>query len=238
WQPFWRKPIVLRERIAAAGRQVATKSYPVRSKGGPARWRVVGEIRDRWRGHGIDEAVGGSRLMELYQIRDFLALCETLNFARAAEKCHVSQPSLTRAIQKLERELGGQLIRRERRRTHLTELGELMRPMLQAMQAQAERIKACAERQLNQEGNTLRLGFLPSIGPLRLAPFFAQFSVGNPGIELQLGEAPFSSLCELLFRGELDAAVVAYVKRIDDRLRCHPLYKERLVCAIPRGHPL
>ena len=64
--------------------------------------------------------------MELYQIRYFLALCETLNFARAAERCNVSQPSLTRAVQKLEQELGGLLIRRERRRTHLTELGELV----------------------------------------------------------------------------------------------------------------
>src|SRR5215470_402130 len=69
--------------------------------------------------------------MELYQIRYFLALCETLNFARAAERCNVSQPSLTRAMQKLEQELGGLLVHRERRRTHLTELGELVRPMLE-----------------------------------------------------------------------------------------------------------
>lgn len=176
--------------------------------------------------------------MELYQIRDFLALCETLNFARAAEKCHVSQPSLTRAVQKLETELGGLLIRRERRTTHLTELGELMRPMLQAMLTQAERIRARAEQHLNREGDSLRLGFLPSIGPLRFAKFFAQFSADNPGIELQLREAPMSALCDLLFCGQLDAAVVAYVKPIDNRLRYHLLYKERLVCAVPRGHPL
>src|SRR5262249_22274776 len=157
WQPFWRKPIVLRQRIAAAGRQVATKSYPARSKGGHARWRVVGEIPDRQRGHGIDEAVGGSRLMELYQIRYFLALCETLNFARAAEKCHVSQPSLTRAVQKLEGELGGLLIRRERRRTHLTELGKLVRPLLQEIRSRAEHVKSSAERYISRERKVFRL---------------------------------------------------------------------------------
>ena len=57
--------------------------------------------------------------MELYQIKYFLALAETLNFTRAAERCNVSQPSLTRAVKKLEEELGGELFRREQHRTHL-----------------------------------------------------------------------------------------------------------------------
>src|SRR2546429_236839 len=85
--------------------------------------------------------LGGIQLgirMELHQIRYYLALCETLNFARAAERCNVSQPSLTRAVQKLEQELGGLLIRREGRRTHLTELGRIVRPMLQEVVAHAQ----------------------------------------------------------------------------------------------------
>ena len=61
--------------------------------------------------------------MEMYQIRYFLAVSEYLNFRRAAEECHVSGPALTRAIQKLEDELDGKLFRRERNRTHLTDLG-------------------------------------------------------------------------------------------------------------------
>jgi DNA-binding transcriptional LysR family regulator len=69
--------------------------------------------------------------MELHQIRYFLAVCDLLNFTRAAERCNVSQPSLTRAIKNLEEELGGSLFRRERRLTHMTELGRLMRPHLQ-----------------------------------------------------------------------------------------------------------
>ncbi|MBY0421745.1 MAG: LysR family transcriptional regulator, partial [Parvularculaceae bacterium] len=62
--------------------------------------------------------------MEMQQIRYFLALSRTLNFTRAAEECNVSQPALTRAIQALEAELGGELIRREHSRSHLTELGK------------------------------------------------------------------------------------------------------------------
>src|SRR5579862_9438158 len=66
--------------------------------------------------------------MEMHQIRYFLAVCDSLNFTRAAEACNVTQPALTRAIQKLEEELGSLLLHRERSRTHLTDFGQLMRP--------------------------------------------------------------------------------------------------------------
>ena len=80
--------------------------------------------------------------MEMHQVRYFLAVCEALNFTRAAEACHVAQPSLTTAIKKLEAELGGELFRRERSRTHLTDLGKLMRPHLETIYAASEAAKA------------------------------------------------------------------------------------------------
>lgn len=69
--------------------------------------------------------------MEMHQVRYFLAVARILNFTRAAEECHVAQPSLTRAIKQLEEELGGDLFRRERNFTHLTEFGLRMQPFLQ-----------------------------------------------------------------------------------------------------------
>ena len=69
--------------------------------------------------------------MEMQQVRYFLALSNTLNFTRAAEECNVTQPALTRAIKTLEEELGGELLRRERQHSHLTELGRRMLPLLQ-----------------------------------------------------------------------------------------------------------
>jgi DNA-binding transcriptional LysR family regulator len=102
--------------------------------------------------------------MELYQIRYFVALCDTLNFARAAERCNVSQPSLTRAVQKLEQELGGSLIHRERRLTRLTELGELVRPMLKEVLSHAERTKTAANWHLSGKKAVLRLGSCPASG--------------------------------------------------------------------------
>jgi len=68
--------------------------------------------------------------MEMHQIRYFIAVARTLNFTRAAEECNVAQPSLTRAIKNLEAELGGELFRRERASSHLTNLGRVMLPML------------------------------------------------------------------------------------------------------------
>jgi DNA-binding transcriptional LysR family regulator len=139
--------------------------------------------------------------MELYQIRYFVALCETLNFARAAERCRVSSPSLTRAVQSLEHELGGLLIRRERRLTHLTELGQLVRPRLEEVLAQTESTKTAAHLFVEAEEKPLRLGIMPLLGPLCLAPFLARFGVGHPGIEIALVEGEAARLEELLLDG-------------------------------------
>ena len=76
--------------------------------------------------------------LQLYQVRYFLALARTLNFTRAAEQCNVTQPALTKAVQKLEQELGGTLIHRERHLTQLTELGKMILPTLEKIFAAAE----------------------------------------------------------------------------------------------------
>ena len=81
----------------------------------------------------------------MHQVRYFLAVVRSLNFTRAAEDMRVAQPSLTRAILKLESELQGPLFRRERSNTHLTELGRMMVPLLEATLAAAEAAKTKLE---------------------------------------------------------------------------------------------
>jgi DNA-binding transcriptional LysR family regulator len=174
--------------------------------------------------------------VELYQIRYFLALCDTLNFARAAEQCNVSQPSLTRAVQRLEQEFGGLLIHRARRHTRLTELGELVRPMLKEVVSHSLRTVAAAKRHVSLGKMFLRLGILPSIGPVQLAPFLVRFTAERFGVELTLVEAPLSRLHDLLLGSSLDAAVVAYVDHSDKRFRYGRLYRERIVIVAPKGH--
>ena len=78
--------------------------------------------------------------MELQQIRYFLALKRTLNFSEAAKQCNVTQPALTRAVQRLEQNLGGELIHREGRLTHLSDLGKAVLPMLERTSPQPTRL--------------------------------------------------------------------------------------------------
>src|SRR5919106_6213658 len=96
--------------------------------------------------------------MEMHQIRYFLAVCETLNFTRAAEQCYVTQPALTRAVQKLEEELGGLLFRRGRHLTLLTDLGRPMRPQFEQIWQQTEAAKTTAQSFLKLEDATLKSG--------------------------------------------------------------------------------
>ena len=174
--------------------------------------------------------------MELYQVRYFVTLCETLNFARAAERCNVSQPSLTRAVQKLERELGGVLILRERRRTSLTKLGQQLRPIFEEVLSQTQRAKSVAEQHLTRRKTVLQLGIISSVGLTRLAPLLGRFGAEHLGFELQLVETSLQALEAMLFGGQLDAAIVAYTRRPDKRLRYDRLYQERVVAVAPKGH--
>src|SRR5271165_4360527 len=127
--------------------------------------------------------------MELHEIRYFLALSKTLNFTRAAEICNVSQPALTRAIQKMEGELGGLLFSRERNNTHLTEMGRMLEPHLTEMMARAEAAKDTAVRFLCLDGAPLRLGVMVTIGPVPFVSFLSRFRLDHPGVEITLTEA-------------------------------------------------
>lgn len=176
--------------------------------------------------------------MELHQIRYFLAVCETLNFTRAADKCHVTQPALSRAIQKLEEEMGGQLLRRERSLTHLTELGRLLKPHLEQVLAEAETAKTRAKGFLKLTDAPLKLGIMCTIGPLRCIGFLTEFRNRHPGITLSLKEAVPPALRQMLIEGELDVALLAQEQPFDDRFEAVRLYDERFMVAMPSGHRL
>ncbi len=173
--------------------------------------------------------------MEMHQIRYFLAVSETNNFTRAATACHVSQPSLTRAIQKLEHELGGPLFRRERGRTGLTALGQLMKPYLEEALVSADTARREAQRFRKLERAPLTLGVMCTIGPPRLVPLVNRLATRVPGLEFKLREAPGRRIVELLLAGEVDAAMVG-LPTYPDEVRAEPLYRERYVVAFPPGH--
>ena len=174
--------------------------------------------------------------MEIHEIRYFLAVCQALNFTRAAEQCNVTQPALTRAIQKLEAELGGLLFSRERGNIHLTELGRLMQPHLEEVLARTQAAREQAERFLRLESAHLRLGVMCTIGPVLFVGFLNRFRIDQPGIELTLSESTPGRLAEALLADDLDLAVMAQPGGFDDCLNAETLYRERFVVACAAGH--
>src|SRR3954469_25195671 len=136
--------------------------------------------------------------MEMHQVRYFLAVADTLNFTRAAEQCHVPHPALTRAIQQLEEELGGLLLRRERKLTHLTDFGRLIEPHLRQLFADAEAARSTARKFLSMEQAQIRLGVMCTIGPARFMGFLAGFQTAHPGCELTLIKGLTSVLSRVL----------------------------------------
>lgn len=175
--------------------------------------------------------------MELHEIRYFLALGHARNFTRAAEACHVSQPALTRAIQKMEDELGGPLFARERGNTHMTELGRLVEPHLREVLDRAEAAKETATRFLRLDNAPLRVGVMCTIGPMRFISFLGRFRAAHPGVELTLTEQTADALSELLLKGEIDLALMARPDGFATPIQSHVLYRERFVIACAAGHP-
>lgn len=173
--------------------------------------------------------------MELHQIRYFVALVEALNFTRAAEACDVSQPSLTRAIRKLEEELGGPLFRREGRQTHLTELGRMVRPRLEQALALTEAARNDALDFSEMVNATLTLGCMCTIAPSSVMSLIEFFSRQAPQLNLSLREASGARLVELLVAGDIDVALIALPDYPDD-LRAQALFSEDYVITFPSGH--
>jgi DNA-binding transcriptional LysR family regulator len=180
--------------------------------------------------------MGSMTTMEFNQVRYFLMLADTLNFTRAAEACNVTQPALTRAIQKLEEELGGLLFYRERNLTQLTELGRLMRPLLEQASAAARSARDQARAFRRRETSPLRLGLDHSISAAVLTPVFRELAARINGFELVIRQHSSPEICRLLLDSSLDAGLVAGSDRISERLNRWPLYKEGFVILCPPTH--
>jgi DNA-binding transcriptional LysR family regulator len=175
--------------------------------------------------------------MELTQIRYFLSLAETLNFTRAADACGVTQPALTRAIQRLEEELGGPLLYRERSLTRLTPLGEAMRGHLRTIWDAANAARDTAEALRRGGRHRIRLGLVPSLALAPFMPVLAEVTRLRDGVDVRVRRGGPDDLFAGLLEDELDAAIVADGARMPDRLHRWPLFEEGFVVATAPDHP-
>jgi DNA-binding transcriptional LysR family regulator len=176
--------------------------------------------------------------MELHQVRYFLTVANTLNFTRAAEQCNVTQPALTKGLQKLEHELGGLLIHRERQLTQLTDLGKAVLPVLEATLSSADAARHRAREFHKREIAPLTIGVAPSVSTTLALRLIAEISKSVPGLSVQLSEEGTGKLFDLLLRGEINAALVGDVCDLPARIDEWVLFEERYVVMLARNHPL
>jgi DNA-binding transcriptional LysR family regulator len=176
--------------------------------------------------------------MELHQVRYFLAVAKTLNFTRAAEQCNVTQPALTKGVQKLEQELGGQLIYRERQLTQLTDLGKEVLPMLERTLASAEAVQRRAQDFQRREIAPLKIGLAPSISASLVLDPIADIAKFVSGLQVELREETAEDLVELLLEGEINAALIGDIREMPPRIDAWVLFEERYVAVLSPTHHL
>ena len=176
--------------------------------------------------------------MEMHQVRYFLAVARILNFTRAAEECHVAQPSLTRAIKQLEDEFGGELFRRERNLTHLSDLGHRMLPMMQQCYDSALSAKTLAHSMKSGAVAPLSIALSVAVNIVILVSFLTELVRAFPGLELRFYRGNSADVVEFLKKGEVEVAIAGPLGALWDRLDGWPIYTEPYVLAIGKEHRL
>lgn len=175
--------------------------------------------------------------MDFNQVKYFLALAETLNFTRAAEECHVSQPALTQGIKRLEDELGGPLITREGRYTQLTVLGQSLHTHFEQINRTRHLVSKTAKDVISGEVAELNIGIMCTIGPGVLAGLLDAFQKQHPMTSVTFHDTVPDAIPNLLLTGALDGVFCSRHGADHPGIRYYPLFEETVVVAFPSGHP-
>ncbi len=175
--------------------------------------------------------------MEINQIRYFLAVCETKNFTHAAQKCFVSQPSLTASIKKLEDELEGELFNRSRLGCQLTSLGELIRPQLLKIVKETKKVKVDAFNYTKLNTVPIRIGLMNTIGGAYITQVLAEFQKIDLNTDLELIIDTEKALFDQLQNNKIDILISAPLQKVGKAYQSSTLYTENYVVAFHPDHP-
>jgi len=175
--------------------------------------------------------------MELHQLRYFCAVADTRSFSRAALQCHVSQPSLSQQILKLEEELGTRLFDRLGRTIRLTNSGEIFLPRARAVLRELEAARGDVDVQKESTSGTVTIGVIPTVAPYVLPPHLGQFSRKFPKAHLAVVEEITPILLQRLRAATIDVALLALPVR-GHEFETFPMLTEPLFAAVPRHHRL
>lgn len=174
--------------------------------------------------------------MNTAQIRHFLELAESLNFTSAARASGVTQPTLTRSIQRLEEQLGGNLLFRDGKDTRLTTLGITVRQEFEAILQSEERIQSIARGNRDGYLDKLSIGIVSSVAPIRFARFVRKALEQLPMSEVVLHPIGRGSGIELVLAGTLDGCIIGEMPERNGKLDAIPLFTERLMLGCGPEH--
>jgi len=173
--------------------------------------------------------------MELNQLRYTVAVADTGNFTRAAERSHVTQPSLSQQILNLEREIGHKLFHRLGRKAVLTEAGVVFLERARRILFEIEN----ASKELSDHpalDRRITVGSIPTVAPYLLVPLIARCRKEHPNLTIHLREDFRSDLVRAVVDGDLDLAIVSHPVK-DHRLSIEPLMTEPLLLIVGKNHP-
>jgi LysR family hydrogen peroxide-inducible transcriptional activator len=175
--------------------------------------------------------------VELHQLRYFCAVADTGSFSRAAERSHVSQPSLSQQILKLESELGARLFDRLGRSVRLTDAGKSFLPRARSVLLELEAARGDVSESKHSVSGRITVGVIPTVAPYFLPPVLAAFSKKYPEVAVSVVEEITPVFLERLRAGSLDLAILALPVR-GREFDSLPLLTESLFAALPANHPL
>lgn len=175
--------------------------------------------------------------MNLRDLRYLVAVADARHFGKAAKACHVSQPTLSAQIKKLEEFLGLELLERHPRGVVLTEMGQEFVARARRLLRDADEIVALAKSSRDPLAGKLSLALIPTVGPYLLPLVAKKLRKQLPRLQLMLQEYQTLPLLERLRRGEIDMGIVALPIELDG-LESKALYREDFMLALPSDHAL
>ena len=173
--------------------------------------------------------------MTITQLKYVLAVAEYKNFTLAADKCFVTQPTLSMQIQKIEDELSIQIFDRTKKPIQLTDIGQKIVTQAKSIVNEADRIQDIVEQQKGFIGGEFRLGIIPTIMPTLLPMFLKNFIKKYPKVKLIIEELNTAEIITKLNNGHLDAAIAATPLQ-EEKIKEIVLYYEPFMAYIPEGH--
>src|ERR1700716_821110 len=177
----------------------------------------------------------GTNAVTLTELRYVVALAQERHFGRAAQKCFVTQPTLSLALAKLEDELGVRLFERNKNEVLLTARGQAIVEQARRVLDEVGKIQSIARGGTDQLAGALRLGVIPTIGPYLLPELIPILRKRAPDMPLVIEENLTGNLAPMLREGELDVVIVALPFSMPG-VKTEMLYEEPFSVVVPEGH--